>query len=421
MKQVNKLTDILLKSLKPAAKRYKAFDGDGLFIDVTVAGGKIWRFRYRFARQDKTLTFGSYPTISLSEARAAKQEAQHNLTKKIDPGELKRLSNATPESSGKGTFQAVALAYIALKSPAWSAAYKEINATILQKDLFPWLGKRPIGEITPRELFIVLKRIDQRTAVTARKALSLCKGVFNHAIPSGLISHNPTTGLATHLTPHTSKQMAAPRTEAETARIMATIDEHQGGRFMTFCALKLAPLFFIRPGTLRGMEWEDVFFDKAEWRIPINQLKRKETEKIARGEEIGHIIPLCTQALTILRELYQLTGQGVYVFPGERNNGKCMCKNTMREALRRMGFTKEEITPHGFRHMASTRLHELNYPSHLIEKQLAHCDGNKIRAIYNYAEYLAERKKMMQEWADYLDTLKDQHRASVAPLLQEVA
>jgi integrase len=316
---------------------------------------------------------------------------------------LKKIAKASKANAG--TFAAVALEWVTLKSPGWSESHKTKTLTILEKDIFPFIGKRPIGELTPREVLVMLKRIDQRTPVTARKALSACHGVFVHGIPSGLVTVSPMAGLSAHLSPRTVKRMASPDGEKEVARLLRALDAYQG-TFVTLCALKLSPMFFVRPGTLRGMEWQDIDFDRAEWRIPIEQLKRKEVDKISRRGEVAHIVPLCLQSVEILKDLYQLTGDGVFAFPGARHQDKCMSSNTVRTAIRSMGFTGEEITPHGFRHMASTMLHELGYQSHLIEKQMAHCDRNRIRGVYNHAEYLTDRKKMMQAWADYLDKLK---------------
>jgi integrase len=398
-----KLTVAAINSVIATEKKQRFFDGLGLYLEVSPAGSKLWRFKYRFGGMEKVLSLGQYPLVTLKMARAKHLDARKQIEQGIDPGELKKIAKSS--KAGDGTFAAVAMEWVALKSPGWSPAHRAKTVTILEKDILPFIGKRPIGELTPREVLVMLKRIDQRSPVTARKALSTCHGVFIHGIPSGLVSVSPMAGLSAHLSPRTVKRMASPDGEKEVARLMRALDAYQG-TFVTLCALKLSPLFFVRPGTLRGMEWQDIYFDKAEWRIPIEQLKRKEIDKISRRGEVAHIVPLCEQAMDILKELHQLTGDGVFVFPGARHKDKCMSSNTVRTAIRSMGFTGEEITPHGFRHMASTMLHEMGYQSHLIEKQMAHCDRNRIRGVYNHAEYLAERKTMMQAWADYLDKLK---------------
>jgi len=406
-----KLTNQEIINVKPGTKRIA--DGHGLYLEITPSGSKLWRYKYRFGGREKLLSIGQYPLVTLKAARNIHMEARMNLMKGIDPCELKRLSKAS--NAGEGTFETVALEWIALKSPGWSKAHLDKTVAILTKDLVPFIGKRPIGDLTPQEMLAALKRIDQRTPVTARKALSICHGVFIHGIPSGLVNISPMTGLSAHLSPRTVKRMASPNGECEVARLLRALDAYQG-TFVTLCALKLSPMFFVRPGTLRGMEWQDIDFDKAEWRIPIEQLKRKEIDKISRRGEVAHIVPLCSQAVDILKELHQLTGEGVFVFPGARHTDKCMSSNTVRTALRSMGFTGEEITPHGFRHMASTMLHEMGFQSHLIEKQMAHCDRNRIRGVYNHAEYLADRKLMMQAWADYLEKLKADEQGKILPI-----
>lgn len=398
-----KLTNITISKVKPTDKTQKLFDGGGLFLEVTPKGSKLWRFKYRFGGKEKLLSLGVFPEISLKDARARHQEARKHLAQGIDPSEVKKVIRSN--LAGEHSFKNIALEWIALKSPGWSPSHREKTLTILEKDVFPFIGNRQIDEITSAELLIVLKRIDTRSSATTRKAYSSCKQIFSHAIPTGKIIISPAEGLHNHLAPRIVKHMAAPTTQEETARLLRAIDSYHGS-FIVLCALKLSPLFFVRPGTLRAMEWKDIYFDKAEWRVPIEQLKRRQVEKLARPGEVAHIVPICQQAMMILQELNQLTGEEKYVFPAIRHKDQCISNNTVRVALRGMGFTSEDITPHGFRHMASTHLHELGYSSHLIEKQLAHSDRNTIRAVYNHAEYLPERRLMMQAWADYLDKLK---------------
>jgi integrase len=397
------LTDVAIKNVKSGNKAIRLFDGGGLYLEVSPAGGKWWRFKYRFGGKEKRISLGVYPDISLKDARTRHLEARRQVAQGIDPSEIKKMVNAS--HSGKDSFETVAREWVAFKSPGWSPSHRDKTITILEKDIFPYIGSRPIGEIKPAELLAVLKRIDIRSSATARKAYSACKQVFVHDIPSGRVTVSPAEGLFAHLSPRIVKHMASPTTQGETARLLIAIDGY-AGTFVVHCAMRLSPLFFVRPGTLRSMEWADIDFDRAEWRIPIEQLKRRQLDKLARRGEVAHIVPLCRQALAILRDLHQLTGGGQYAFPAIRHKDQCISNNTVRSALRGMGFTGDDITPHGFRHMASTNLHELGYSSHLIEKQLAHSDRNKIRAVYNHAEYLPERRKMMQAWADYLDQLK---------------
>ena len=397
------LSDSAVRNAKPKEKAYTLRDGCGLFLVIEPSGRKWWRLRIIFAKKENTFSLGEYPLVTLATAREEAFKIRSRSAKGIDPGVFRKTEKA--QQCGDGTFESVARDWMALKSPGWSQSHREKTRAILEKDVFPYIGVRPIGEISPGELLAVLKRIDIRSSATARKAYSTCKQIFVYDIPAGRVSVSPATDLHAHLSPRVVKHMAAPTTRDETARLLRAIDGYSG-TFVVHCALRLSPMFFVRPGTLRSMEWVDIDFQRAEWRIPIEQLKRRQLDKLARRGEVAHIVPLCRQALAILQDLYQLTGKGRYAFPAIRHKDQCISNNTVRSALRGMGFTGDDITPHGFRHMASTHLHELGFPSHLIEKQLAHSDHNKIRAVYNHAEYLPERKRMMQAWADYLDDLK---------------
>lgn len=413
------LTDAALRTAKPKEKPYKLFDGGGLFLLVTPTkkselppngASKWWRFKYRFGGKEKLLSFGTYPEISLSSAREKRDAARKQIAEGFDPGEERKSSK-----SGSGNFEAVAREWVELKSPGWSPSHIEKTISILEKDVFPYIGSRPIGEITPPEMLGLLKRIDTRSSVTARKAYSTCRQIFFNAIAHGRATSNPADGLTVLLSPKRVKHMAAPTEQGEVSRLLKALPTYPG-TFPVRCALMLSPIFFVRPGTMRGMEWQDVDLDRAEWRIPIEQLKRRQIDKDARRGEIGLIVPLPRQAVAILRELHQLTGGGRFAFPGTRHKEKPISENTVRTALHAMGFTKEDITPHGFRHMASTLLHEMGFPSHLIEKQLAHSDKNKIRAVYNHAEYMPERRKMLQAWADYLAMLAAGEENKVVPI-----
>lgn len=413
------LTDAAIRTAKPKDKPYKLFDGNGLFLLVVPTkkselpqngSGKWWRFKYRYGGKEKLLSFGTYPEISLSSAREKRDTARKQIAEGFDPGEERKSSK-----SGSGNFETVAREWIELKSPGWSPSHIEKTISILKKDVFPYIGSRPVGEITPPEMLALLKRVDTRSPVTARKAYSTCRQIFFNAIAHGRATLNPADGLTVLLSPKRVKHMAAPTEQGEVSRLLKALPDYPGS-FPVRCALMLSPIFFVRPGTMRGMEWQDVDLDRAEWRIPIEQLKRRQIDKDARRGEIGLIVPLPRQAVAILRELHQLTGGGRFAFPGPRHKEKPISENTVRTALHAMGFTKEDITPHGFRHMASTLLHEMGFPSHLIEKQLAHSDKNKIRAVYNHAEYLPERRKMMQAWADYLELLAAGEENRIVPI-----
>lgn len=407
------LSDAAVRTAKPKKKAYMLRDGGGLWLVVEPSGRKWWKLRAVFAGKENSFSLGEYPAVKVGAARAEMLKIKGRMAAGIDPGVFRKMEKE--KRSGENSFTMVAREWIALKSPGWSPSHTSKMTSVLENDVFPYIGVRDIGEITAPEMLAVLKRIDTRSPVTARKAYSACKQIFFHAIVSGRAKTNPTDGLTALLSPRRVKHMAAPTSLPEVKRLLRCIAGYTG-TFTVRCALMLSPLFFVRPGTLRGMEWQDVDLEQAEWRIPIEQLKRRQIEKDARRGEVGLIVPLPRQAVEILSDLYQLTCNGRFAFPGARSKTKCISDNTVRSALRGMGFTNEDITPHGFRHMASTLLHELGFPSHLIEKQLAHCDKNKIRAIYNHAEYLPERRKMMQAWADYLDQLVADEENKIVPI-----
>lgn len=265
---------------------------------------------------------------------------------------------------------------------------------------------RPVAEITAPELLALVRRIEEKGHLeTAHRTLELCGQVLRYAVQTGRAERNCATDLKGALPPAQKKHFAAIIDPVEMGHLLRAIDSYPG-HFPTVCGLRLAPLLFMRPGELRLLEWKQVDLACQELRLPIEHMKRLQTEKNAGRGDIAHIVPLSLQAQAILQALHPLTGGGRYVFPGLRSTDRPMSNATLLNALRRLGYTGEEMTVHGFRHMASTHLHELGYPSHLIEKQMSHADRNKIRAVYNHADYLPERRKMMQDWADYLDRLK---------------
>lgn len=281
------LSDTAIRQAKPGPKPYRLFDGGGLYLEVAPSGGKWWRLKYRFDGKEKRLSFGVYPDVSLKDAREQREAARKLLAKGIDPGEERKAGKA----SETGSFAAVAREWIAHKKPTWSMTHAERTETILEKDILPFLGAKQVDKITTPDVLSVLKRIDTRSPVTARKAYSSLRMIFFHAIASGRATTNPADGLTALLSPKRSKRMAAPTDPPEVARLVRTIEGYTGS-FIVRCALRLSPLFFLRPGTLRGMEWQDLDFDRAEWRIPIEQMKRRQTEKDARRGEIALIVPL---------------------------------------------------------------------------------------------------------------------------------
>ena len=415
------LTDAALRNAKPKEKPYKLFDGGGLFLLITPSkkgelppgvGGKWWRFKYRFGGKEKLLSFGTYPEISLSSAREKREAARKQIAEGIDPGEERKAAKVT--DSGAGCFEAVAREWHGKFSATWSDTHRVKLLRRLELYVFPWLGPRSVGAIMAPELLAVIRRIEATGHLeTAHRALNVCGQVLRYAVQTGRAERNCATDLVGAIPPPSKKHMASITDPAKVGQLLRAIQSYSGA-YVTRCALQLAPLFFLRPGELRKAEWSEFDLDQAEWRIKIARMKRRQQEKDARQGEVAHIVPLPRQALEILRDLQQLTGNGRYLFPGLRSKDRPISDATLTNALRRMGYTGEEMTVHGFRHMASTLLHEHGFPSHLIEKQLSHADRNRIRAVYNYAEYLPERRKMMQAWADYLEAL--QAGAKIIPL-----
>lgn len=407
------LSDMQIRQAKPKEKPYKLFDGGGLFLEVSASGGKLWRFKYRFGGLEKKLSLGAFPAVSLADARQKRDNVKIMMAKGIDPTAARKIEKIT--QSGEGTFEAVAREWHSKHSPRWAASHAVKILRRLELEVFPWLGVRPVGEITAPELLMVLRRVEERGHIeTAKRTLQNCGQVFRYAVATGRAARDPSGDLRGAIPPPLSKHMAAITDPEQVGELLRAIQEYKGA-FTTNCALRLAPLVFLRPGELRKAEWSEFDLERAEWRIPIERMKRRRVEKETRKGEL-HIVPLSMQAVVILKDLYPFTGRGKYLFPGLRSKDRPMSDATLTNALRRMGYTGEEMTVHGFRHMASTLLHEEGFPSHLIEKQLSHGDRNRIRAVYNHAEYLPERRKMMQAWADYLDQLAAGKKNKIIPL-----
>jgi integrase len=405
---VSFLTDAAIRSAKTKDKPYKLSDGGGLFLLVSPSkkngGSKWWRFKYRFEGREKLLSFGSYPEISLLSAREKRDAARKLVAEGIDPSQERKAAKAA--ESGAGTFEAVAREWHSKFSPGWAESHSVKLLRRLELYIFPWIGSRPVSKIEAHEVLSSIQRIEAKGNLeTARRALQVCGQVLRYAVQTQRAERNCVADLVGAIPAPSQKHMASITDPVQVGHLLRAIQNYPGS-FVTRCALQLAPIFFLRPGELRKAEWSEVDLDRAEWRIPIERMKRSQKEKNSRQGEVAHVVPLSRQALVILHDLYQLTGNGRYLFPGLRSKDRPMSDATLINALRRMGYTGDEMTVHGFRHMASTLLHEHGYPSHLIEKQLSHSDRNRVRAVYNYAEYLSERKKMMQDWADYLDKLK---------------
>ena len=394
-RRIAPLSDTKNRSTKPTEKPQKLFDGGGLFILITPTGGKLWRLKYRFGGTEKLLSLGPYPQISLAEARQKRDQASTMIHNGIDPGDTRKAQKAA-DTKETETFEVIAREWHTKFSPSWAASHGTKIIRRLELYIFPWLGSRPINSITAPELLTALRRIEAKgTLETAHRTQQNCGQVFRYAVATGRADRDPTGDLRGAIPPANGKHMATITDPSEIAGLLRSIDAYQGG-IVTRCALKLAPLVFVRPGELRHAEWAEVNLDGAEWRIPAEKMKAGTL----------HIVPLSRQALAVLQEIHPLTGQGRYVFPSPRTDSRPMSSNAVLSALRRMGYAKDEMSGHGFRSMASTLLNEQGWNRDAIERQLAHSDRNSVRAAYNYAEFMPERKKMMQAWADYLDGIK---------------
>ncbi len=392
------LTNTAIRSAKPREKAYKLFDGRGLFLLIKPAG-KYWRCKYRFAGKEKTLALGVYPDVSLKSARARRDDARKLLADGVDPMHVRKAEKAARVDLAANSFEMVAQEWFAKFAPSWVDSHADRIIRRLRRDIFPWIGRRPIVEISAPELMTVLCRIGSRGAIeTAHRAKQNCSQVFSYAVATGRAERNPCADLGESLKkalPPGDKKHHSSITEPQAVgELLRAIDSYRGSP-VTMRALRLAPLVFVRPGELRRAEWAEFNLDGAEWRIPAEKMKMR----------VMHIVPLATQSLVILRELQALTGAGRYVFPSIRTAARPMSENTVNAALRRLGYSKDEMTGHGFRSMASTILNEQGWHRDAIERQLAHAERDQVRAAYNYAEHLPERRKMMQAWADYLDRL----------------
>lgn len=397
------LTDTVIRNAKSKERPYKIFDEKGLYLLVNKVG-KYFRFDYRYAGKRKTLALGVYPDVKLAKAREKRDEARKLLQNGVDPAQYRKETKAMRKQQAANSFEAVAREWFTKYNHIWTEGHSKTIISRLELNIFPWLGTQPVASITAPELLTALRRIERRGALeTAHRVKQICGQVFRYAIATGRAERDPSADLRGALPPTKPKRMSTITDPKQIGELLRAIDGYEG-HLITICALRLAPLVFVRPGELRQAEWQEIDFERAEWKIPAEKMKMRSP----------HIVPLSTQAVEILREIDPLTNGGHYVFPSLRTAERPMSNNTILAALRRLGYAKEEMSGHGFRAMASTILHEQGWPSHIIERQLAHAERNTIKAAYNYAQYLTERRKMMQAWADYLDSLKT--NADVVPI-----
>lgn len=386
------LTDTAIRNAKAAEKDAKLFDGGGLFLLLKPNGARWWRLKYRHEGREKLISLGVYPTVTLKEARERRDEAKRLLSRGIDPSAQRQATKAEQAD----TFEAVAREWFAKHQPQWAASHADKVIRRMELYLFPWIGSRPVGQITAPDLLACLRRVEARGKhETAHRAKQNAGQVFTYAIATGRAERDPSADLRGALTPPVREHFATITEPAKIGELLRAVDGYSG-TFSVACALRLAPLVFTRPGELRKAEWSEFDLDGAQWRIPGERMK----------SGAPHVVPLSTQALAVLRELHPLTGRGRYLFPG-RDPKRHTSENTLNAALRRLGYDKGQFTAHGFRAMASTLLNEQGWSRDAIERQLAHGERDKVRAAYNHAQHLPERRKMMQAWADYLDTLRN--------------
>lgn len=403
-----RFTDAEARSAKPREKAYKLYVDGGLFLLVNTDGSKWWRFKYRFAKKERLLGLGVYPEVGLKEARDERDNAKRQLRQGIDPSAARKAQKAARVDRAAGSFEVVAREWYEKQEAAWAASHSSKVLRRLEQHVFPRLGAEPIGGIRAPAVLEMLQRIEAAgTVETAHRVKQTVGAVFRYAVATHRADADPTSALKGALAPRPANSFASITDPKEVGELLRAIRGYTGSAVVRI-ALQLLPLVFVRPGELRGATWPEFSFDLVEpapgekpmypepqWCIPAPRMKMREQ----------HIVPLSRQALELLRELHRYTGPEGYLFPSIRSRKTMMSANTINAALRGLGYAKDQMVGHGFRHMASTLLHERGFETEWIERQLAHGDRDSVRARYNFAQYLPQRRRMMQEWADYLDKL----------------
>ena len=392
------ISDTAIKAAKPRIdKAYKLPDEKGMYVYIHTNGSKYFRLDYRFDGKRKTLALGVYPETTLKEAREKREIARKQIADGIDPSENKKAVKESKAESASNSFEIVAREWGAKKVNDWDDKNNR-SKRMLERNVFPWLGNKPITDILPKDILACLRRVEDRgTIETAHRTLQICGQVFRYAVATSRVDRDITPDLRGALPPAKGEHFAAITEPKQAAELLRAIDSYQGS-LSAISALKLAPMVFVRPGELRAAEWKHIDFDAREWRYFVTKTKTE------------HIVPLSTQAIAILLELHPLTGHGRFIFASERTprGDRCMSENTLNAALKRLGYGKDVMTAHGFRAMARTILDEvLGFRPDFIEHQLAHAVRDANGRAYNRTSHLAERHKMMQSWSDYLDNLKN--------------
>lgn len=389
-----KLNARTVDTSKAKDKAYKLSDGGGLYLLVNTNGSRYWRLKYRVAGKEKLLALGVYPDVSLADARAKRDEAKRTLAAGDDPGEVKQTEKQAKILAVSNSFEALAIEWHEHKRPNWSQGYASDILEYLQKDVFPFIGKRAIAEIKAAEMLLVLRKMEQRGVLDKlKKTRQACRQIFTYAVITGRAEHNPVTDLAGALKAPKQKHFPHLLTE-QIGGFLRALSEYTGSK-VTQNATRLLMLTGTRTIELRAAEWAEFDLEKGIWQIPAERMKMRRP----------HVVPLSIQAKSLLEEIHQLTGRGRYVFPGRNDAGKTMSEASINQVIKRIGYDGK-ATGHGFRHTMSTILHEQGYNTAWIETQLAHADKNSIRGTYNHAQYLDGRREMLQWYADYMDSLE---------------
>ncbi|HFF1654622.1 TPA: tyrosine-type recombinase/integrase [Providencia rettgeri] len=388
------LTARQVETAKPKEKLYKLFDGGGLYLEVTAKGSRYWRMKYRFGGKEKRLAFGVFPTVTLAEARELRNQAKKVLAAGGDPGEVKKEEKAIQKLSTGNTFEAIAREWHKSKADRWSLRYRDEIIDTFEKDIFPYIGKRPIAEIKPLELLETLRKMEKRGALEKmRKVRQRCGEVYRYAIITGRAEYNPAPDLATALTP--PKKQHFPFLTAEELPYFLKDLAGYTGSVITKTATKIILLTAVRTQELRFARWQDIDLEKGIWEIPAEVMKMKRP----------HVVPLSKQVIELFNLLKPLSGHYELVFIGRNDHRKPISKESVNQVIELLGY-KGRLTGHGFRHTMSTILHEKGFNSAWIETQLAHIDKNAIRGTYNHAQYMDGRREMMQWYADYMNELE---------------
>ena len=395
------LTEAKLRAIKVSGKVERYHDQRGLYLELSAAGGKLWRWKYHFDGKEKRMAFGSWPEVSLKEARDKRDDARKVLQSGVDPG-CRNRKKVLAHTQGR-TFEHVAREWVAGRTEVWAQRHTETVVDRLVANVYPAIGRMPIADVGPIDVLLLVKDIEARGSMeVAKRVLGICSQVFRYAVALQLVKSDPCRDLGGALAPRIKSHFAALTTKEDAGELMRRIDEYQGTAVVR-AALVFSALTFCRPGPIRHAEWEEIDFSGEQWIIPAAKMKMTKEMKLRKDP---HIVPLARQTVEVLQKVQHFTGRGMYIFPNPRNKNLPMSENAVNVAIRRMGYTKEQMTAHGFRAMASTLLNEAGYRLDVIEAQLAHTSADKIRAIYNRAQYMDERRKLMQDWADMLDAMR---------------